>query len=135
MGTSVLLELHHCQRCQRGSLTATQILKMKVTVDGEPLRLVVVHQGETIEDGNKMWAERVDGIRLFLCQKRRCLRVVEDVGYGLHLDAFLLRAPFVVFVLHLTEGQVGVDIGTHTHLVAHKWRSWWMMYIVNSGVS
>ena len=38
------------------------------------------------------------------------LGILNDVGNGFHLDAFLLRASLVVLVLHLAEGHAFLQV-------------------------
>ena len=120
VGATVLFQFHHHQGRHRGRCTVAQVLEAQVAVDGESLGLGIVHQSDSVENGDQMRTQRIDLVGLFFRQKRRRLGVVEDVRNRLHGDALLLRAAFVVLVFHLAEGQVGIDVSAHANFVAHQ---------------
>lgn len=117
-GTTVTLEFDDHDLVHAAFLTRSVTLETDVEVYGQPLGLVHIDQGDSLEavahHGAKVLQVKSSGLihevcafaLLFHCIKRR------------YLNACLGGLAVIVLFLHFEKGEVRLQIGTHTHLGA-----------------
>ena len=92
------------------------VVELQSRVNGQPLRLGAVHQGDAVEVVVHVGLQLVD-IEVQMLTNEQPLFFVGQI-HVLYLDALLLRAPVVVLRLDFHELQVRTDVCAEAQLLA-----------------
>ena len=94
---------------------ALQIVEAQAAVDGEPLGLALVDEGDAREVIVERGHQRIDVVAQVFAEEL-ALRLVAQVHIA-HLDALFLRPPVVVLGLHLHKLEAGDAVGAEAYLL------------------
>ncbi len=116
IGRTVTLEFDDNQMADVCIASGFVIVEMHTQIDGQSFRESFVYEGNSFEPILDMLAELVHLEPGLFGHKINAIRERHAIHLG-NLDAFLLGASVVVFVLDFEEGVLGVQILSDSYLL------------------